>query len=134
MWFSLMATLEFSARPADVLSVPNSAAASAHALEVPKCMANGRLRAASAIASRLTATSWPLHTGRPNSGSAKSRFCLVIRLQLSTYTSTDMQSERGQSLPIRSRRPDAARNYRRCPLVQNPSTLPLACLHTDEYH
>jgi hypothetical protein len=51
-----------------------------------------RLRAASAIASRLTATSWPLRTGRPNSGSGSlqgrvnSRVCLVIRLQLSTST------------------------------------------------
>ena len=38
IWFRLKATLEFSARPADVLNVPNSSAASARALEGPKCI------------------------------------------------------------------------------------------------
>jgi hypothetical protein len=36
--FSLKATLDFSARPADEVNVPNSSAASARALEGPKCM------------------------------------------------------------------------------------------------
>jgi hypothetical protein len=67
-------------------------------------------------------------------GAWKSPVCLVIGLQLSTSTNTGMQSVRDQSRPIRSRKPEAARNYRRCPLVQNQPTLPLACLHTDEYH
>ena len=38
IWFGLKATLEFSARPADVLNVPNSSAASARAFEGPKCI------------------------------------------------------------------------------------------------
>jgi hypothetical protein len=67
-------------------------------------------------------------------GRVKSRVCLVIGLSALDLHNTGMQSVRGRSLPIRSRRPAAARNYRRCPLVQNPSTLPLACLHPDEYH
>jgi len=199
IWFGLKATLEFSARPADVLNVPNSSAASARAFEGPKCI-NLRPVPRQPIVDRdekllgyellyRDDMGNTFHGGDPDAASRSPLnrslllgldvLCDGRRAFLNCMRETLMgglvtllpshstvieiiktvpvdaevttacqrlqvcwpaqhlgpRSLQGrQSLPIRSRRPEAARNYRRCPLVQNPSTLPLACLHPDEYH
>jgi c-di-GMP-related signal transduction protein len=84
----------------------------------------------------------PRSFGRPRNGPAKSPVERERRDSdswLSVERSTPFGHKSANNLtpprdPARSRRPEAAPHFRQCPLVQNPPTLPLACLPTDEYH